>query len=764
MEELQLTEAVEKLEADFSSLGKHGAKYSFEAVKVVIEMIAALDNPDHRQAFVYRLTKCCELTKAELQHKVARIRTEQQAEKVRQATGTPWTDNGLVLHGNYLITSEGVLLLGKDSNKLLLHKPTWVKGFALNVTNGHREMLEVAWFESDANGSIAERSRIIPKCDLYDSRKLALWGEQGLKMVPSEVTKVANYFAASEAANESYLKAVTRYLSTRPGWVQISPDAPPVFAAYADNVIFDPESGYAKIAKYLDASGTLEEWIEGIKPAMEKSPLMAFFLAAALASMLLDSLNQPGFVVDQNAPSSSGKTTTLTVVASAFGKPGGNQGRGLVAPWTVTPNAIEMHLAFYTGFPVFCMDSHLVKREDLEKIAYAVGNGVGKMRLNKDISIRERSEFKAVLMSDGEAALYDSLDRNGAKARSISIRCSGAKDLDRSDVVALKEHIDHQYGTLAPEMVRQILDHRDEIGTWFREYRQEYCSESVGMEDRIENYFAIIRTAAKVVALVDGMQWFEVVADSAIQIARSMALQDLQSEERSDKALQFVATWYVRHRSRITNSASDLVEGVCYGRELLNRQTSQVEYVALMPDLLEKALKDNGFQTPESLIREWASAGILEVDDGSPTKRRVKIQNTTAWIYCFKADRLIPEAAKEPGENSVSQSQSGKVVFLHKVDKEEDVSRQLIGKLISSKRLRTVNGAEVIELELQEKSGTHFTVQLHTSADEVMSVWKTFRFDNDVLLTVDVLKEGNALNVIKMERHASRKAVNYDRQ
>src|SRR3972149_4985916 len=98
----------------------------------------------------------------------------------------------------------------------------------------------------------------------------------------------------------------------------------------------------------LRASGTWEGGVAAVAPAIEP-PAAATALYAALAAPLLGIVEVgQNPVLDWSGPTSTGKTTLLSLAASVWGEPG-----GLIATWDITPTKMERLCAFLADLPVF---------------------------------------------------------------------------------------------------------------------------------------------------------------------------------------------------------------------------------------------------------------------------------------------------------------------------------------------------------------------------------------------------------------------------
>ena len=636
---ITVTQKVEGLEAKARETKE---KLVVDDVEEVVREIARLESISQQSQLIGRVAKVCVATKKDLSSIVSHEQLIVRAATAKAETGAPWEDGGRMLPDGYEMELGGVVRKGKIA-EVITTSPLWVNSLVRNLTENRTEF-ELAWIPQHRHSTL--KKLIVQKSIAGQPRELLKLLDNDVPLKQSTAGRVADYLMEYASHNAGALEASVKYLVRRPGWVELD-DEMTVFAAYSDRVVFQPDPKMAVAETHLSARGTYEAWVTGIRPMVEKSPMLAFFMAAALAAPLLEPLRIPGFVVDQYGRTSTGKTTTLRTVASIFGKAGGNEGNGLVAPWNATPTYVEEILKFYSHMPVFCMDSQDLRPEAIERIAYMVGNGAGKGRGAKEGGTRERAEFKAVLLSDGEAAMYDRLDQGGAKARVLSIQGSGITDLDASDIDVLNALIHENHGVLGPRYLSKVVEMQNDLSRIYSFYRNQMAVKAkTSVEKRMSGYFAVIATAAKIANALPGFEWFLGVVEAATALAWTRATTAYQEEARSQKALQSVADWVAMNRSHFAVSASDPEDiAPCYGR-ISEPSGSADGYVAAFWSELSKMLGLAGFKGAEALRREWIEDGVLAHKKGATT-HQVRISGVKQNLLVFQWDRLFPVDAEE---------------------------------------------------------------------------------------------------------------------
>ncbi|WP_075798040.1 DUF927 domain-containing protein [Roseomonas gilardii] len=158
------------------------------------------------------------------------------------------------------------------------------------------------------------------------------------------------------------------------------------------------------------ASGSLEDWKNGVAKLIPGNSLGIFFMSAAFAGPLLRPLEMHGGGFHIYGQSQSGKTTALQLAASVWGKP--ENGLGLHS-WNATQNGLE-HRFQTANDTLLCLDElQETGRTNIADAVYMAANGSGKGRLNSDASARETRKWRALFLSTGEMSLEDKARAQG---------------------------------------------------------------------------------------------------------------------------------------------------------------------------------------------------------------------------------------------------------------------------------------------------------------------------------------------------------------
>lgn len=127
--------------------------------------------------------------------------------------------------------------------------------------------------------------------------------------------------------------------------------------------------------------GSLKSWI-GIANTVGAETLMIpqVCILSAFIPPLQRRLQIPNFILDLNGNTSTGKSTSLRLAASVFGKP--EDPDSLVMQWMNTRVAVEQIAGMCSELPVFLDDAQHCSDDLKRAVVYMIANGKGKGRFS----------------------------------------------------------------------------------------------------------------------------------------------------------------------------------------------------------------------------------------------------------------------------------------------------------------------------------------------------------------------------------------------
>jgi uncharacterized protein (DUF927 family) len=171
--------------------------------------------------------------------------------------------------------------------------------------------------------------------------------------------------------------------------------------------------------------GTLEGWKSGVAARCGGNSRLILALGAQFAAPLLKMMGIESGGFHLVGPTSSGKTTILSVSGSVLGLKE-------IPHWRTTTNGLE---STATASNHLCLPLDEIGQadpKDVGAIAYMLANGQGKARMKKDLSNRKGKTWQLLFLSSGEIGLGEYMAQAGQTQK-------GGQEVRSPDVPAIPE-------------------------------------------------------------------------------------------------------------------------------------------------------------------------------------------------------------------------------------------------------------------------------------------------------------------------------------
>ena len=283
------------------------------------------------------------------------------------------------------------------------------------------------------------------------------------------------------------------------------------------------------------AKGTLGEWRQAVSAPAGAHVLATLAISAAFAGPLLQPAAQESGGLHFFGNSSVGKTTLLKLIASVWGE------SVLVHSWRATANGLE-GVADRTSDIVLILDElGQLDARDAATSLYMLAGGAGKIRMNRDATLKDIRSWRAFIMSSGEMTVETKMTQmRGAKAytgatlRLLNVSAdrglnfgafdnAGSTGEVRELVKAFAEAAAECHGVAGPEFVKQLLA-RGEAGEGVRNAIDDFVRQNVevgsaGQIERAAKRFGLIAAAGELATEFGITGWEAGVAAAAAATA-----------------------------------------------------------------------------------------------------------------------------------------------------------------------------------------------------------------------------------------------------
>lgn len=263
----------------------------------------------------------------------------------------------------------------------------------------------------------------------------------------------------------------------------------------------------------LGASGTLEQWRDGVARLCIGNSRLVLSVAAGFAAPCLHLAGQEGGGLHLRGPSSCGKSTALALAASVYGPPEYRR------EWRATDNALESVAALHCDALLAMDEIGQLEPKHAAAVAYLLSNGQGKSRSRRDGSLRAPATWRLLFLSCGEVGLCDLIAEAGGKARAgmevrvVDLPADAGAGMGLFEHVpegfsagafadALKEATAAHYGTAFPAFLRALVADMDKARRVLRAGVEHLGAELAGDDvagqvRRVAARFALIATAGE---------------------------------------------------------------------------------------------------------------------------------------------------------------------------------------------------------------------------------------------------------------------------
>ena len=285
----------------------------------------------------------------------------------------------------YSVGSNGVEKVAGESMILVCRNPVIIKSKTFSVDE---KIFKLTLAYMNQTGKL----KTLPPTEaaiIFNRNKLVDLANNGLPVTSSNANLLVDYLDAFNAQNETNFPLT--YTVPRCGWYTfggkkkfIDPRRPCTITDEDKNISVVVDS-LSLFAKSLRQKGNLEAW-KKIYLLAKKSPVARIMVAAAIAPILLKVLGERNFLLYICAPTRAGKTTALYLAASAVGD------EKMIRSFDATKNGLAGAAADVSDF-AFLVDKKQVAdsklKEQFDNLVYALANGLGRTKLNKDSSLKK---------------------------------------------------------------------------------------------------------------------------------------------------------------------------------------------------------------------------------------------------------------------------------------------------------------------------------------------------------------------------------------
>lgn len=413
----------------------------------------------------------------------------------------------------------------------------------------------------------------------------------------NRIIELADYgLAVSSDTNKELVKYLATCLNLNPGALPPTESTSHLgwndgdFVPYSGELKLDTEQDFKRTVDAIREEGTLDEWIQTVRPLMANLYLR-LTVAASLASPLIEKVGALPFVLHLWGGTGAGKTVGMMVAASVWGNPAPGH---LVRTLNTTDNAIMAMAWVLHSFPFFGDELQTIKTQGVtyDQLIMRVTEGIDRSRMKSGDAMQSLKTWANAFIFTGEEPCTMSRSGGGVKNRVIEIECMTPVVADGNTVVAA---VRQQYGTLGPAYIKALQDInvRQVYNGFFKELLKLDTTEKQAMA------MALMLTADAI------LQWRFMPDLTPLSIDDVKPLVKSKKEiDVAERAYSVVMDWIGEHANAFANSADETHAGDIYGK-------TGAGFVAVIKSVLEREMESMGFSFT-AVKRKWAEQGRIE--------------------------------------------------------------------------------------------------------------------------------------------------------
>lgn len=522
---------------------------------------------------------------------------------------THFTDQPIALNcGDYKADDYGII---SPKGEIVCHQPILIIGFSHNGRT-NEEKVKIAFKKRNRWDSI-----IVGKNDIASTSQIVQLAKTGLNVNSENARQLVKYFYDLDRLNPD--------IPITQSYDRLGYTAPGVFAPYGEGLQFDGDPAYNNVIESLVCSGSFEKWENEVLKCRKESVIVKIMIAAAFASPLLKGCGAPSFFVHlYSAESGNGKTVALMIATSIYADP--TAGR-YMQTFNSTTVGLERRAAFYNQLPLV-MDELQLQRDTSKAqqfSPYALTEGAGKTRGNKNGTIDETPTWNLAILSSGESPITSSNSAAGAKNRILEIKVpEGEKVINNG--IETAAIVKENFGHAGRMFIEKCFGRDDEI----RIFYQTTLSMILESTDTTEKQ-AII-AAALLTADQYATMW--IFHDDPLTIEEiTPFLQKRADVDVNVRAYDYLIDYIITNKSHFATDYVNPING-CYG--VIERDKDSNKVACMLKTQYDIALAERGFDSRN--LSSWMKAnGKIEIrPDGKGTTVNKRIEGMAANCICIK--------------------------------------------------------------------------------------------------------------------------------
>ena len=521
---------------------------------------------------------------------------------------------GLAFPIGYSVSAQsGIVKIDGEKVITVCRRPIVITEKTYNIEDKVLKLKLAYMNTTDKWKSIPAQSAAI----IFNSRKLVDLAEQGLPVTSSNATQLVDFLDAFNVQNETVFPMT--YSVSRGGWYTfddkdyfVDPRCE-LFLTKDDKKIRVKIESQSQFVQTLKQYGSLKAWKRAYKLA-KKSPVARLIVAAAVAPILLKILGERNFLLYIYAPTRAGKTTALYLGSSAVGN------EKIIRSFDATKNGLAGAAADVNDYP-FLIDEKQVAdskiKEQLDSLVYALANGIGRTKLNKDSTLRKTTDWRTIPIMTGETLLLPDNVTGGANTRLLTVAAPQII-LSAEDCKQIRNIIADNFGLAFPLVIDKVSSiGKKTLREIYSKIVEFFAAEYPNVLDEYRRYMAVLTLADALLNVVlseeceDTQGDFSTLLEDAKIFAKEIFPLLPTNAEISDtiREREFVLGFVTQNQSRFIGGNVPLERMQAFCGKL-----DDPKFIYITVAALKKACAEEGFDY-RKLVSDLVADGFFVPSD-----------------------------------------------------------------------------------------------------------------------------------------------------
>lgn len=480
--------------------------------------------------------------------------------------------------------------------------------------------------------------------DLQRNRLYHFLTSKGVVVQEIAIKSLAHYL--TEEVDRFITDKKVEYIHERVGWNKTSDLNQGYFSSKS---IHAPYCSTLKgnESKFLGPNGNRSVYDAMVQSEVirNKSLHLPFVLAftAPLVPLMYEKTACPVLITNFAGKSSQGKSTSLVLIASVWGRGIISNSRlGVVKTFASTQNGYEATVNNNNGLPIMFDDYESASRStSFGSLIYTLAQGESKIRCDKYGRPLETSSWRTYIGLTGESSIFERAGNNlGLRPRIVEFK-NKQWTVSKQNSLNITSTINKNYGFYGEEFVDKLTKlQMSELEAIYDESDAEISKllpPKDNISDRIQTRLALIRmTAVLVRKLMDLDIDINYITNFLVdnEINRQVSLDVFElAKERLIAFVNKNLAYFVRNDEYTETSLtpnSHIVGRIYNG--------NKGNFVAILPDSFKKIMDE--FNDREAILEKWRDEKFLICDTDGRFQKKVSIttyaQAPRCYVFLYK--------------------------------------------------------------------------------------------------------------------------------